>query len=368
MTKPDFFSNIFHASLNLSSAVPEAAPMWLTPIILIGLGLLIGTVVEKLLIGTLKKLLNRTALALNKEITTLLRGVILWLFGLWGFYLATYSLVGVDKDVIQFLRKLIVALLLVAVIRLTARLSVAVVRFYLNHSQGLQGLPNTSIFENIIRVIVFIVGFIMLLQTIGISVVPLITALGVGGLAISLALQDTLANMFAGINMLLNKQIKVGDFVKLENGMEGVIMDIGWRNTLVRKLSNSAIIIPNSKMATSIIINHTLPFPETSIVITLNVKFDVDLEEVEVLAKSVAKEILAHTEGGIAGFEPAVRFHSFGETSIQFDVILRVQEFADQYRVRHEFMKALHTRFRREGLPHELAAAVPAPPTPASGA
>ena len=93
---------------------------------------------------------------------------------------------------------------------------------------------STSILVTMIELIVYITGALFLLQSFGVSITPLLTALGVGGLAVALALQDTLANLFSGINILLSKQIKMGDFVKLSSGEEGLVIDMNWRNTVIK--------------------------------------------------------------------------------------------------------------------------------------
>ena len=114
-------------------------------------------------------------------------------------------------------------------------------------------LPAASLTVNLAKVLVFGVGLLLILSNLGISITPLLTALGVGSLAVALALQDTLSNLFAGIYIIANRQIMVGDYLQLDGGKEGYIVDIGWSTTRVRKLSNDTILIPNSKLSQSIV-------------------------------------------------------------------------------------------------------------------
>jgi len=209
---------------------------------------------------------------------------------------------------------------------------------------------STSILVTLIELIVYITGFLFLLQSFGVSITPLLTALGVGGLAVALALQDTLANLFSGINILLSKQIKMGDFIKLSTGEEGTVIDMNWRNTAIKQLSNNMVVVPNLKIASSILINYALPYSECSVVIPVGVSYDSDLEQVEKITSAVAKEILHETAGGVSDFEPFIRYVGFAQSSITFNVILRVRHVTDQALVQHEFIKRLHVRYRQEGI------------------
>ncbi|HVL90155.1 MAG TPA: mechanosensitive ion channel family protein, partial [Actinomycetota bacterium] len=211
-------------------------------------------------------------------------------------------------------------------------------------------LPSSSIFINIARLIVFIVGFLVLLQTFGVSITPMLTALGVGGLAIALALQDTLANLFAGLQLLAAKKVRLGDFIRLDSGDEGEVIDINWRNTSLRQLPNNIVIVPNSRLATAIITNFHMPQTEMAVVFQMGVAYDTDLEHVERVTIEVATETMREVPGAIRTFEPFVRYHTFGDSSINFSVILRCQSYTEQYLLKHEFVKRLHKRYRDEGI------------------
>lgn len=209
---------------------------------------------------------------------------------------------------------------------------------------------SATIFVNITRIVVLAIGVLILLQTMGVSIAPLLTALGVGGLAVALALQDTLANLFAGVHILASRTVQPGHYIRLSSGEEGYVEDINWRNTAVRQLSNNLVIIPNAKLAGTIMTNHHQPEPEMSILLQAGVGYGNDLEQVERVTLDVANEVMAAVEGGVPEYEPAVRFHTFGDSRIGFTVILRAREFSDQYLVKHEFFKALHRRYRAEGI------------------
>lgn len=207
-----------------------------------------------------------------------------------------------------------------------------------------------GIFQTAIRGIVILIAALVVLSTLGISITPLIASLGVGSLAVALALQSPLANFFAGVQILADKSIDIGQYVRLETGEEGYVTKIGWRATTIRALPNNLIVIPNSKITSSIITNYYLPEKELSVIVQVGVHYDSDLEHVEKVVCEVAKEVLQTVPGGRKDFEPFIRYHTFGDSSIEFSVILRVEEFVSGYLIKHEFIKKLHKRFKQEGI------------------
>lgn len=211
-------------------------------------------------------------------------------------------------------------------------------------------LPVTSLTMNISRALIFGVGILIILNTLGISITPILATLGVGGLAVALGLQDTLANFFAGFYISLAKQIKVGDYVKLESGEEGYVTDITWRSTKIRMLPNNVVLVPNEKVTKSIITNYYLPDKEMAVLVNLGVHYNSDLEKVERITCEVGKEVMKKVQGGVPGFDPFIRYNVFGDSSINFTVILRAKEFVDQYLIKHEFIKRLHERYKKEGI------------------
>lgn len=224
-------------------------------------------------------------------------------------------------------------------------------RYVYHHTAGISGdFPATSLVQHVARILVYLIGILVIMQTAGISVTPVLTALGVGGLAVALALQDTLANLFAGIQIIASRKIRPGQFVRLESGEEGYISDITWRNTTIRTLPNMMVIIPNGKLASSIVTNAYLPAKEVSSRVEVGVHYDSDLEKVEQIAIETAKVIAKEFPGGVTKPEPVVRFNQFGDSAINMAVVFRVKEYADQFLMQHLLIKALHRRFREEGI------------------
>lgn len=205
---------------------------------------------------------------------------------------------------------------------------------------------SSSIMSNIIRIIVFTIGFLFVLKAMDISIAPILTALGVASLAVALALQDTLGNLFAGINVIAGRKIRSGDFIRLENGQEGYVEDISWRSMQIRELNNNRIIIPNQKIATAIVNNVTLIENEFLVRIPVSVAYDSDLAKVERV--TLEEVIPIQRRFDTTNFEPVVRYKSFAESGIQFVVVLQIHNYEEQALVIDLVIRALHLRYNKE--------------------
>jgi len=212
-------------------------------------------------------------------------------------------------------------------------------------------IPATGLSLTIVTVVIWIVGILVMLSGLGVSITPILTALGVGGLAVALALQDTLSNFFAGLHLLMDKPLRVGDFVKLESGQEGYVEDIGWRTTRIRMLPNNMVIIPNNKITQSILTNYYLPDPRMAVLIPISVSYDVDPDQVERVLMEETTQAIGHLPGLLREPAPFVRFiPGFGNSSLDFTLICQVGEFTDQYLVQHDLRKRILRRFKAEGI------------------
>ena len=204
--------------------------------------------------------------------------------------------------------------------------------------------------ELVTKIVLTIVGGLLILDNLGVSLTPLLTTLGIGSLAVAIALQDTLGNAFAGLHIMADRPIEVGQFIRLESGDEGYVDRIGWRSTRIRMLPNKTAVVPNSKLVQSTIINYDLPDPEVAVLVQVGVHYDSDLKTVEHVTREVAKEVMRTVNGAVPSFDPFIRYHTFNQSSIDFTVILRAQRFVDNYLIKHEFIKALQERYRQEGI------------------
>lgn len=298
------------------------------------------------------KLLQRWA----EKTETKLDDIIIRSFKIPSIYwcLAIGLYIGVDvselpKRYTFYVDKAIHVIIILSVTIATANLLGKIFRNYVQKSD--LPIPTTGLAYGLLKGTILIIGFLIILSTLGISITPLITALGVGGLAVALALQDTLANLFAGIHILMEKSMRVGDFVKLETGQEGYIEDITWRTTRVRMLPNNIVVIPNSKLAQSVVTNYYLPEKRMSLLIPIGVSYSSDPEKVERILVEEVKKAIGEIPGLLGEPEPFVRFiPGFSDSSLDFTLICQVAEFVDQYLAQHELRKRIFRRFKEEGI------------------
>ncbi len=196
---------------------------------------------------------------------------------------------------------------------------------------------------------VYLLAVLIILGHFNVEITPLVATLGLGGLAVGLALQNTLSNFFAGLHIISDRPVNVGDYVELPDvKLSGYVEDIGWRSTRIRTLPNTRIIVSNSKLAESVIVNYSLPEQEMAALVEVGVDYGSDLKKVEKVVIDVATKIQKIIPGAVKSFTPFIRFHTFGDSNINFTVILRVEMFVDQYLVKHEFIKALKDAFDKE--------------------
>ncbi|OGX03860.1 MAG: hypothetical protein A3G87_02700 [Omnitrophica bacterium RIFCSPLOWO2_12_FULL_50_11] len=236
----------------------------------------------------------------------------------------------------------------IATVLFLDRLTKELGRLYSSHAEF--AFVSRGILQGLIRGTVIGLGLLVFLDMIGISITPILASLGVGSLAVALALQETLTNFFAGIYLTVDQPVRVGDFIKLETGEEGYVTEIGWRSTRIRTLPNNTVNVPNQKLMASIVTNYYLPDTELAVLVPGGVHYDSDLRKVEDVTIDVARHIMKTVPGGVPTFEPFIRYHTFDQSSINFTVILRGREFVDQHLIKHEFIKALHERYKREGI------------------
>lgn len=201
-----------------------------------------------------------------------------------------------------------------------------------------------------IKVLVFIVAFLVILSIFKVNIAPILTTLGIAGLAVSLALRETLENFFAGFHLMMTKELRPGDLIRLESGEEGYIEDITWRTVTVRTTTNNYIIVPNAKLARSQIVNYTLPTEKVLISVEVTVDYNNDLAKVEEVTLEEVREIVKTHPDAVNEGEPIIRYRAFKETGIVFTVLMEGKNSISRLTLPHELIKRLHRRYKEEGI------------------
>lgn len=205
--------------------------------------------------------------------------------------------------------------------------------------------------RRLVAVLSFVFCTILILSTVGVEVGPFIASLGIAGLAVALALQDTLGNFFGGVSISVDRPLRHGDYIEVSDiKLAGWVDKIGWRSTRIKTSQNNVIIIPNSKLAQAVIVNYHMPDKEMAVVVPVSVSYDSDLAKVERVTLEVADHVQKMHEGAVKGFKPVVRYASFGDSGINFNVVMRASEFVESGPMTHIFIAQLHSRYAKEGI------------------
>jgi small-conductance mechanosensitive channel len=246
--------------------------------------------------------------------------------------------------------KLVLALVLLVMMYFPAKVIVLALRRVGQKDPSL--LRVTQPAALVVHTLFALLGTIIFLENLGISLTAVWTTLGVGSVAVALALQETLSNFFSGLYLLADRPVNPNDYIKLDSNQEGYVLRIGWRSTILRTLGNNYVVIPNSTLAKAIITNYSVPETQMSYTLPVSVAYGTDPNLVEKVLLEAAREALREgLEGLLAKPDPSVTFiPGFGESSLNFSLNLQVRQFTDQYPVQSELRKRIVKKFQEAGI------------------
>ena len=215
---------------------------------------------------------------------------------------------------------------------------------------------SSSLLHTIFKTVIYASSALIILNEFGISIAPIVTAMGVGGMAIAFGVQETVANVFSGLHLIITNQVKINDFIKLASGAEGRVTDINLRYTTITPAAEgSVIVIPNKDIAGAIMTNFSRPRRDVGIVIPIGVSYSSDLDLVERVTLEEARKVQMqwddyNPDDKESPLHPAVLYQEFGESSINFWAVLHASVYTKQLKIKHEFIKAITRRYREENI------------------
>ena len=274
-----------------------------------------------------------------------------------GAYLALANLslwAADDQRPVVWLGAVVLGLALIAVVRM-ARSFVSV--FTEQLEQRVQTPEQLRVLQSVVPQVqrvctgaIVVIGALVILEQVGVPVAPLLAGLGIGGIAVAFAAQNTLANLLAGLSIFIDGTVRVGDMVELDSGQRGFVEDVGWRTTKLRLFANNLLIIPNGKLAESIMTNYQMPNDEVAVYVRNGVAYDSDLEQVEQVTLEVANRLVRDTPGAATDFEPIMRYTAFADSNINYVVIMRAKDWPTSRLLQHRFIKAVKQRYDEVGI------------------
>ncbi|MXY46799.1 MAG: mechanosensitive ion channel family protein [Chloroflexi bacterium] len=347
--------------------VPELLAGSVMPVILYALGILAAFVAAALLLNfimgqVLNFLVRRhdnPLTAFNIRMVGELRLPIVFVIVLLGMRTAIVSLSQASALAsIQNLAEAGNALWIISIGALAcytvSRLLRGVMRWYsARTSTDTRTALNTVILPILIRItsiVVFALGALVVLDIMGIPITPMLAGIGIGGLAVALALTPTVTSFIAGTYVVAEGHISEGDYVEIDAERAGFVTNVGWRSTVLRSRFNNLIVVPNNLITESIVTNYNTPTPSVTGIVECGVSYSCDLRRVEEVCLEIAGEVVEESEESNKNFEPVVRFAEFADSNINFRIIFQGVDRAATFAIKHEIIMRVHARFKEEGI------------------
>ncbi|HWF07141.1 MAG TPA: mechanosensitive ion channel domain-containing protein [Bryobacteraceae bacterium] len=320
----------------------------LVPLAFLGGAIIGGLIVRAILLRVLRAWTAGADRNLDRIIADSVRGpIVIWALIL-GLHLATQNS-EIPRIYLKYVPRTLAVLWILSLTIAMTRLAGGAVHFYGGRVTGAQSV--TSLTRKLAQLAVVALGIASLLRVFDVSLTPILTTLGVGGLAVALALQDTLSNLFAGFYVSISGLVHIGDYIKLNSGEEGYITDINWRCTMMRGTSNNLVIIPNSKLGQAIYTNYSMPDRRMGMSVSFGVDYESDVARVERILLEEATAAAAQIDGLLAEPAPSVLFNPGpSDSALVFQVNCNVADFAAQGRVQSELRKRLFNRLKAEAI------------------
>ena len=332
-------------------------PEWLEPAIAGAIGLssiVVAFLVFKLVFPIIVRFTQWTPTDLDSRLVRSMRWPITFGILVLGAYLAAviaFELTGSERERADTIAR---AMGIVVGITVVVGLLSSTIDWYLenlasrtNHVVDLRLFP---LIRRVGGVIIYGIGALLVLDVMDINISPLIAGLGLGGLAVALAIQPTLANLFAGTYVMTEGVISTGDYIELESGMAGYVVEVGWRSTRIRTWGNNLVVVPNARFAETIITNYQQPVPSVNVYVTCGVSYDSDLDEVEAISREVMADLVDNDHNAVRSYGSWFAFDAFGESNVDFWLFLQARDRIASFNLQSALIKNLHRRFQEEDI------------------
>ncbi len=317
-------------------------------------GWLLFAWVIKLFLGRVNTRLNKIeGMNIWKDIVSAITKPIILTIILTGFFLSL-TLISSIEPVHQIVRNanfvLIVVLVAIALTRVVRESLNSYARIASSNTRSILDQKMIPPLRRAATITIYALAGMLILDRLGISISPLIAGLGIGGLAVALALQPTLSNFFAGTYLVSDGVLSPNDFIELEGGLSGYVVEVGWRSTRIRTPYNNLVIIPNSRLADSILTNYYGPSMDIGVMVMVGVSYSSDLAQVERVSLEVANEVINSIPQADAKSGAYFGYDTFGDSNIDLWLWVQANDRLGSFTVKSELIKQLHQRFNQEGI------------------
>ena len=325
---------------------------------ILAVSLIIGVVLNRMLTKKLDMKVKTTDSELMEIFLRAMKGFPIPLCFVMGLYWCVQAWEDMPKSLDIIFSCVLFAVIVFSWTRVCERTLSGFIRLKFS---GSSDMTQSTLLDTIFRVAIYASGILIVLDYFDISIAPIMAAMGVGGMAVAFGVRETLENIFSGLQLIVSKQLRVNDYIKLSTGDEGRVTDINWRYiTVMPPNEGSVVVIPNKVIANAVTSNFSQPRDDIVVVVPIGVSYDSDLDLVERVTVEVARELQVKIDGYEPHFDsegvdrnklaPVVRYQAFNDSSIDFNAVMHVQTFTNQYLLKHEFIKEITKRYREEGI------------------
>ena len=340
----DYLQNIDWLALGQKLIVPAC---------ILAFAFFVGVILNRMLTQKLERRVKASESEIMEIFFRALRGVPIYLSIVTGLYwIVTTS--NLPAGLERIFSYILFAMIVFSITRVCERTLSGFIRMKFS---GSSDMTQSTLLDTIFRIAIYASGALVILDYFNISIAPIMAAMGVGGMAVAFGVRETLENIFSGLQLIISKQMRVNDYIKLSTGDEGRVIDINWRYiTVMPPNEGSVVVIPNKVIANAVTANYSQPRDDIVVVVPIGVSYDSDLEKVERVTVEVARELQIKIDGYEPHFDangndidklaPVVRYQAFNDSSIDFNAVMHVQVFTNQYLLKHEFIKAITKRYR----------------------
>ena len=342
---------------SLAEAFAAANVTWTdlaVSLVILAVAVLIAVLFSKVIFRFLMRLSRVTSGDLDDRVVSAARGPITAYIILLGLYLALTVPIALPPSVQDVVNKVAGFIAVINGAILSNAVGSAALRWLQSHLESTDAAGSSSWALPLVRrgmvIVVFAMAGMVSLDIVGINISPLIAGLGIGGLAVALALQPTLSNLFAGTYVITEGVVARGDYIEMEGGVSGYVVDVNWRSTRLRTWTNNLVIIPNSRFAETIITNYSKPDAHVNVYLTCGVAYESDLQLVEAVSQDVMNRVLSEHPGAVRSYGAYFGYDTFGESNIDFWLFVQAQNRLASFEVRSELVKQLHARLNAEGI------------------
>lgn len=295
----------------------------------------------------LMRLVNRTKINFDDQLINLAHGPICWtVFGVG--VLHAFVLKEMSAPWQTVLPALVKSLMLLVWLLFSIRFFSLVAEKNLASAltRGKIGQDLFHLLKNIMRVVLVVVALLWLLAIWKVDLTPLFASAGIAGIAVALAAKDTLANFFGGISIFMDNTFKVSDYVILDSGERGEVVEIGIRSTRIKTRDDVLITVPNAILANTKIINESAPIPRFRIRVPVGVAYGSDLGRVEEVLLAVARA----NPNVVIDPEPRARLRTFADSSVNFELLCWVGDPRLKGLEIHNLLKEIYLAFAEQNI------------------